>query len=163
MRVRLPRLCATALLSSLLGLASTAESATDALFYREVEQAGSLYVFTSAQTYQRWRAGGSIANPIERPGWGPGGGAAVFDGEDALAIFEVRHGSPEAATAEDAGQDEARAEQERRGGVFVGWKDGRTRFQSKDALLELRNRVEVRWTETMPGDNVRLPGTGAHP
>jgi len=145
--------------AALVGAGTLAQAATDALFYREVEHEGAVYVFTNPQSYQRWRNGGRVEDAIERPGWAPGGGTAVFDGEEALAVYETRHGSPAESTGADA--DDAAREQARRGGVFVGWKDGKTRFQSKDALLDLRNRVEVRWTETLPDDAVRLPGTGA--
>jgi phosphate-selective porin OprO/OprP len=159
MRSRLPVLLGA--LTALAVACSLAEAATDALFYREVERDGSIYVFTSPQGYQGWRDGGRIAEAIEKEGWGPAGERVVFEDENALAIFEVRHGRPEPGAPGDGPEDEAEAEQRRRGGVFVGWKDGRTTFQSKDALLELRNRVEVRFTETMPDDAVQLPGTGA--
>jgi hypothetical protein len=161
MRSRLPRLLAGALFLALAAAWSSAAGATDALFYREVERDGAIYVFTSPQGYQTWRDTSRLANAIEKAGWGPSRETVVFEDESAVAIFEARYGRPGPETPGEAAGDEAREEQRRRGGVFVGWKDGRTRFQSKDALLELRNRVEFRWTETMPDEGVRLSGTGA--
>jgi phosphate-selective porin OprO and OprP len=161
MKPRLPRLLAAAALVILTVLSSPAAAATDALFYREVERDGAIYVFTTPQGYQGWRDGGRLPGAVERPGWGPTGGTVIFEDEAGVPLFAARHGNPGPVDPDQSAVDAAREEQQRRGGVFVGWKDGRTRFQSKDALLELRNRVEVRFTQTMPDESVRLPGTGA--
>ncbi len=149
---RTPRLtlgvCAVLLLSAAL-------AADASPYYREVAKDGSIYVFTSAQSYQRWRDTGSSQGAISKPAYGPQGETVVLDAEDALWYFDARHGGAPAAQADD----EAQREKAARGGVFVGWKDGRTRLQSKNALLELHNRAEFRWTHNDPDDDFRLPGT----
>ncbi|MGE0456028.1 MAG: porin [Vicinamibacteria bacterium] len=136
-------------------LVSGAAAAHASPYYREVARDGSIYVFSSAQSYQRWRDTGRIQGAISKPAYGPGGETVVLDAEDALWYFDARHGGASPVEPDD----EARSEQAARGGVFVGWKDGRTRLQSKNALLELHNRVEFRWTESDPDDDFRLPGT----
>jgi phosphate-selective porin OprO/OprP len=147
---RWPALGACALL-----LALGASAAQASPYYREVAKDGSIYVFTSAQSYQRWRDTGALQGAISKPAYGPQGETVVLDAEDALWYFDARHGGATAAQPDD----EAQREKAARGGVFVGWKDGRTRLQSKNALLELHNRAEFRWTQSDPDDDFQLPGT----
>jgi predicted AlkP superfamily pyrophosphatase or phosphodiesterase len=64
------------------------------LFYREVEKDGRLHVFALSRELELWERSGEVGRAIVRPGEGPKGETVVFDGEDAIALFNLRHGRP---------------------------------------------------------------------
>lgn len=64
------------------------------LFYREVEQEGRLFVFAQKARLASWEASGEIGPVTTRPGAGPGGQTVVFDSDDAIILFNLRHGLP---------------------------------------------------------------------
>jgi hypothetical protein len=64
-----------------------------ALFYREVEKDGRLYVFARRKTLAAWEGSGEIGNQgTTRIGEGPEGKTLVFDSDDAIALYHFRHG-----------------------------------------------------------------------
>jgi hypothetical protein len=67
---------------------------TPPLFYREVEKDGRLYVFAVARGLEAWEASGELGRGISRTGYGPSGETVVFDGDDAIRLYDFRHGLP---------------------------------------------------------------------
>jgi arylsulfatase A-like enzyme len=63
-------------------------------FYREVEKDGRVYAFATGREFETWQASGETGRAIVRLGAGPNGESVVFDGEDAIAAFNQRHGRP---------------------------------------------------------------------
>lgn len=64
------------------------------MFYREVEKNGSVYVFSIMKEFEAWEASGEMGKPITRPGYGPNGETVVFDSEDAINLYNFKHGKP---------------------------------------------------------------------
>jgi hypothetical protein len=64
------------------------------VFYREVAKDGRLYVFANGAEYQRWEASGETGKAITRLGFGPNGETVVFDGEDAINLYNFKHDKP---------------------------------------------------------------------
>lgn len=64
------------------------------LFLREVAKDGRLHVFANKRELDLWQRSGEIGKAITRPGYGPGGETVVFDGEDAITLYNWRHGQP---------------------------------------------------------------------
>ncbi len=64
------------------------------LFYQEVEQEGRLFVFAQKAELERWESSGEIGKATTRLGAGPDGQSVVFDGDDAIILFNLRHGRP---------------------------------------------------------------------
>ena len=65
------------------------------LFYKEIERDGRLYVFAHSGEWERWEQSGEIGRATTRPGAGPDGETVIFDGNDAITSFNLRHGRPE--------------------------------------------------------------------
>src|SRR4051812_32721828 len=65
-------------------------------FYNEVAKSGRIYVFASSSRYDAFvKSGGADIGPvIERPGYGPSGEAVVFDSENAINLYNFKHGLP---------------------------------------------------------------------
>ena len=84
---------ATVVLLSAL-LATTSEAQT--FFYNEVAKDGRLYVFASAERYDAFTKsdGTDTGKVIERPGYGPKGETVVFDSQDAINLYNFKHGLP---------------------------------------------------------------------
>lgn len=64
------------------------------MFYREVERDGRVFVFSIMKEFEAWEAGGEAGKAITRPGYGPNGETVVFDGEDAINLYNFKHGKP---------------------------------------------------------------------
>jgi hypothetical protein len=76
-------------LSSLTGSAQT-------FFYTEVARDGRIYVFAVSATYDAFVRGDetAIGSAIQRAGYGPSGETVVFDSEDAINLYNYKHGLP---------------------------------------------------------------------
>src|SRR5262245_16962163 len=63
-------------------------------FYNEVAQEGRIYVFAIPSRYDAFtRTNGVQIGPvIERPDYGPDGETVVFDSQDAINLYNSRHG-----------------------------------------------------------------------
>lgn len=64
------------------------------MFYREVEKNGRVYVFSIMKEFEAWDASGEMGKAITRPGYGPNGETVVFDSEDAINLYNFKHGKP---------------------------------------------------------------------
>jgi len=65
-------------------------------FYNEVAKDGRIYVFASAARYEAFtKSSGAETGPvIERTGYGPNGETVVFDSQDAINLYNFKHGLP---------------------------------------------------------------------
>jgi hypothetical protein len=77
-------------------LAAGVEAQT--FYYNEVTKDGHIYVFAIAARYEAFVAGDaaekSTAPVITRAGYGPNGETVVFDSENAINLYNFRHGLP---------------------------------------------------------------------
>ena len=89
-----------ALCRGLLAVAALAALAGGAfaqtMFYNEVAKDGRIYVFASGQRFDTFQksGGAEIGVAITRPGYGPNGETVVFDSEDAINLYNYKHGLP---------------------------------------------------------------------
>ena len=89
-----------ALCRGLLAVAALAALAGGAfaqtMFYNEVAKDGRIYVFASGQRFDTFEksGGAEIGVAITRPGYGPNGETVVFDSEDAINLYNYKHGLP---------------------------------------------------------------------
>ena len=92
--VRLLRLALCALL--LAGFVFATSAYAQAFFYNEVTKDGRLYVFASTTRYEAFTTsnGADTGSVIERPGYGPNGETVVFDSQDAINLYNFKHGLP---------------------------------------------------------------------
>lgn len=85
---------------SLRSVGAAQQWATDAvpgqppLFYREIEKQGRLYVFALSRELELWQKSGETGRASLRFGAGPNGETVVFDSDDAITLFNLRHGRP---------------------------------------------------------------------
>ena len=65
-------------------------------FYSEVAKDGRIYVFAIGQRFDAFEksGGAEIGVAITRPGYGPNGETVVFDSEDAINLYNYKHGLP---------------------------------------------------------------------
>ena len=92
--VRFLRLALCAALLAGFVFATGADAQT--FFYNEVTKDGRLYVFASATRYEAFTRsnGADTGSVIERPGYGPNGETVVFDSQDAINLYNFKHGLP---------------------------------------------------------------------
>ncbi|HUG54164.1 MAG TPA: porin [Vicinamibacteria bacterium] len=137
---------------SLALVAAAAGATAQGMFYREVEKDGRIYVFNDMRAYDRFEKGGEMAAPITRPGYGPDKETVVFDSEEAIHLYNFKHGRP----------GEVRIQPTPPPPPTVSWRDGTTTLSFPDrALVRINNRVQVRFTNEFPDGTVQLPGTSA--
>ena len=82
-------------LLAVVAVAALAGSAVaQTMFYNEVTKDERIYVFAIGQRYDMFqKSGGSeIGQAITRPGYGPNGETVVFDSEDAINLYNFKHG-----------------------------------------------------------------------
>jgi hypothetical protein len=64
-------------------------------FYNEVARDGRIYVFALPARYDEFTKTGTQTAPvIERQGYGPGGETVVFDSQNAVNLYNFKHGLP---------------------------------------------------------------------
>src|SRR4029453_3130387 len=65
-------------------------------FYNEVAKDGRIYVFADGSRYDAFMKEGSttMGPVIERPNYGPNGETVVFDSEQAINLYNFKHGLP---------------------------------------------------------------------
>jgi hypothetical protein len=77
--------------TSLLSAAAFAQT----FFYNELTRDGRIYVFAVPARYDEFIKTGTQAGPvIERQGYGPGGETVVFDSQNAVNLYNFKHGLP---------------------------------------------------------------------
>jgi predicted AlkP superfamily pyrophosphatase or phosphodiesterase len=64
------------------------------MFYREIERDGRVHAFALSHELARWEASGELSSAVIRTGYGPSGETVVFDSEDAIFLYNFRHGRP---------------------------------------------------------------------
>jgi hypothetical protein len=111
------------------------------VFYVEEEKDGRIYVFNNMKAYQQWKDGGELGVSITRPGEGPNGETMVFDTDEAINLYNFKHGKP--------GEVIIRPEAPKPVMKF-SWKDGKTTFDTDNSELNLSTMVQVRFTENDP-------------
>ena len=122
-------------------------------YYREVVKDGRIYVFNSHAMYQQWEGSGEAGvGSITLLGHGPNGESMVFDSENALHLYNFKHDRPGEAFKPAAQAVKPPVMQ-------VTWKDGKTTIQTDRALLNISNRIQLRFTEQLPDETVQLTGT----
>jgi hypothetical protein len=80
----------------LVGLGLAASASAQGMFYREVAKSDRIYVFALGNRYDAFEksGGAEIGVAITRPGSGPNGETLVFDSEDAINLYNYKHGLP---------------------------------------------------------------------
>lgn len=84
--------CFAAALTMMAALAGSARA--QGMYYREVEKDGRIYVFSVGEHYDAWSRSGEMGKAITRLGFGPNGETVVFDGEDAINLYNYKHDQP---------------------------------------------------------------------
>lgn len=132
----------TALAATLLAafLVPALAGAQGAFFVEETKD-GRIYVFNVMKEYDHWKKTGEMGKSITRVGEGPNGETIVFDSNEAIHLYNFRHGKPGEVLI---------VPEEKKPTMKFGWKDGKTTFESDAATLVLANRVQVRYTHEDP-------------
>ncbi len=77
-----------------IGLAYTASVSAQGMYYREIEKDGRIYAFSSGKKADLFEKSGEMGPSITRPGAGPNGETVVFENEDAINLYNFKHGQP---------------------------------------------------------------------
>ncbi len=125
-----------AVLAPLFALPAAAQ--VSGLYYQEVEKDGRIYVFNTPERFKTWSESGEIGAAITLIGRGPNGETVVAENETAADLYFFKHNLPgyDRPTPKPAAP-----------AFTVSWKDGKTFIESKSALLQVSNRVQVRFTD----------------
>ncbi len=75
-----------------VGLAAAAFA--QGMYYREIEKDGRIYVFSTGKRADMFEKSGEIGQAITRLGAGPNGETVVFENEDAINLYNFKHGQP---------------------------------------------------------------------
>jgi len=62
------------------------------LFFREVAKDGRLFVFADQGRFRAWETSGDVGAASVRIGYGPNGETVTFDSDDAVFLYDFRHG-----------------------------------------------------------------------
>ena len=122
-----------------LGLASSAvgQQPLMGLYYNEVEKDGRVYVFNTPERFASWSAGGEIGTAVTLVGRAVDGKTLVAENETAVDLYLFKHNLP--------GYD--RPSPKPYAPAFdLSWKDGKTTIKSKNAELNISNRMQIRFT-----------------
>jgi hypothetical protein len=144
-RFRGARLAVMAAVLLVLGAAS---ALAQGLYYKEIAKDGRIYVFNIAANADRFEKSGEAGIGITKPGVGPNGETVIGDNERALQLFFFKHGISEAVP------DPPQPVQ------TIVWRDGKTRMTLDGFYLEMSNRVQVRYTQEDPSDNLAVGTPG---
>jgi phosphate-selective porin len=134
---------AATLLAAVLVLGVGGTALAQGSFYQEVQKDGRIYVFNLMKVYEEWKTSDEMGKSITRPGAGPNGETILFDSEEAIHLYNFKHGLP--------GEVIVKTE-EKKPVMNWSWKDGKTTFEGDRAALIISNRVQVRFTNEQPGD-----------
>lgn len=118
-------------------------------FYKEVVKDGRIYVFNLGAEYERWAATGETGRAITKLNYGPAGETVVFDSEEAIDLYNFKHGIAEVVAKPKPPRLE------------LVWRDGKTRITTDNAYLEMSTRLQMRYTHELPDDSVQLAGTAS--
>jgi hypothetical protein len=129
------------LVLALVMLSGWSATRAQGAFYMEEARDGRIYVFNLMSVYEEWKKTGEMGKSITRVGAGPKGETIVFDSEEAIHLYNFRHGLP--------GEVILKAP-EKKPVMSVGWKDGKTTFEFEKAAINLSNRIQFRFTDEQP-------------
>jgi phosphate-selective porin OprO/OprP len=146
---RLRRISQVSFLAVVFVCAVPARSEAQGLFYQEVLKDGRIYVFNIGAEFERWSASGEAGRSITRLGYGPNQETVVFDSEQAIDLYNFKHGIAEVV------------ERPRPPRLEIVWRDGKTRITTDNAYLEMSTRLQARYTHEKPDEAVQLAGTAA--
>jgi phosphate-selective porin OprO/OprP len=119
-------------------------------FYREVAKEGRIYVFNNQRAFMDWEKSGEMGVAITLLGYGPAGETMVFDSEEAIHLYNFKHGRP----------GDPRPQPTPSPGPTISWRDGATTMLFPGiAQVRINNRIQVRYTHELPDEAVTLPGT----
>ncbi len=121
-----------------LGLASSAVAQPlMGLYYQEAEKDGRVYVFNTPERFKSWSAGGEIGTAVTLVGRAEGGKTLVAENETAVDLYLFKHNLPgyERPTPKPYAP-----------AFDLSWKDGKTTIKSKNAELNISNRMQIRFT-----------------
>jgi len=130
-------LAGTAFLFFLVSSLSPVPLLAQGSFYAEVPKDGRIYVFNQMAVYESWKTSGEMGKAITRIGAGPNGETLVFDSEEAIHLYNFKHDLP--------GEVMTKPE-EKKSTIKIGWKDGKTTFETDKARLSISNRIQLRFT-----------------
>ena len=83
----------------LVGVGLTASAWAQNFFYREISKDGRIYVFAIAKEAEAFEKSGEMGKSLTRLGYGPNGETMVFDSEDAIGLYNLKHDRPGDPTA----------------------------------------------------------------
>lgn len=76
-------------------LVGSVDAGASGFFYNELVREGRIYVFADPAAFRQFEATGRRREAwISREGYGPNGETVVFDSEDAINLYNFRHGLP---------------------------------------------------------------------
>jgi hypothetical protein len=133
----------------LVCLALAASSWAQGMFYKEIAKDGRIYVFNDAKRAEAFEKGGETGTGLTRVGAGPNGETVFADSETALELFFFKHGI--AQTVEKPKQPK----------VAISYRDGQVTAEFDKASITFMNRLQLRYTQEMPGEKTKLAGTAA--
>ncbi len=109
------------------------------LFYQEVETEDRVYVFNTAEAYQRYTAGGEIGISVTLVGRAEGGKTLVGDNETAIDLYLFKHDLPpyERPTVPFKKVED-----------YITYKDGKLGFKFAAGEVSLSNRLQSRFTQS---------------
>ncbi len=88
MRTNINRLIA----AFVCALALSSVALAQGFFYKEVAKDGRIYVFNLGPEYERWAQTGETGRAITKLNYGPAGETVVFDSEEAIDLYNFKHG-----------------------------------------------------------------------
>jgi phosphate-selective porin OprO and OprP len=129
--------------------ACAVSAAAQGMYLKEVEKDGRIYVFNQAAEYERWQASGEMGKGVTKLNYGPNGETAVFDSDDAIDLYNFKHGKSELVVR----PPKPRAN--------ISYKDGQLTAEFDKGQVTFTNRLQLRYTHQFPDSAVQLPGTAA--
>jgi phosphate-selective porin OprO and OprP len=138
--------CSTSLIRSLFVFVLVTFAAVQSVhgqgaFYVEVVHEERIHVFNNMRFYEIWSKSGEMPHAISRPGYGPNAETVVFDSDEAIHLYNFKHGLPGEPIVRPATKQPV---------MTFGWRDGKTTFATDNAQLVLSNRVQIRYTQEDP-------------
>src|SRR6187549_3461945 len=80
--------------TALIVIMAPRPAAAQGTFYAEEPKDGRIYVFYFMKSYAEWKQGGEMGKSITRVGAGPNGETLVFDSNEAINLYNYKHGLP---------------------------------------------------------------------
>src|SRR5688572_23909665 len=118
-------------------------------FYVEEKKDGRIYVFNDPKMYQLFQESGELEVRISRIGAGPNGETIYFDSENAIHLYNFKHGLPAEVILKTEPKKPI---------MNVAWKDGKTTIDTDLAQINISNRIQFRFTESEVLSSL-LPGS----